>query len=707
VALAASGEELRSCKALREVSRICCEKVHAYRHVVSTQLAQDDWETVWKQCCRRFCPSWTQPSDALALVASTIEGACAEVVREHVGELRLDLAVVTDGEAAEGGGLEGTAPGDPGASKASVVTLSAEDHELRYGEELAELRRESRLRVQRFDEQLGEVVADAEVPTSSSTGPSGGMGGGSSSAITAALLEAVGRLLSGSCDRVQLPDITPAWPLQGGGAAKLPSGAALWSLRRRAARGALALESLLSATEAPRDGPSTNLQRLLQAALTSGDPALAAEARNIVEGIRQRSGAAFRVWARCAVACSSEESAAAGAAGSLAGFWSLADDEVAAVCAWGSASFSGKGGAGSSEERSVPVPVQASPFVFERLVLGARRALEVCGGPTCGGAAAAAVVGGATAAAVGSAGAAGWTSPPSGLVAALKVALSESFIAAYTAEPLDLEKRKRTGMNHLLQWLFDLHFIRMALSSAQASGAWSAAAAADADAGPGAYEALRGLLDRSEAVILSDPVDRLLYQPALKSSAKSHVQGVKILLAPLFVDNPLYGFRFKGQAESGSSGLLAEAPPGTPTGVLGRAYSSEAVGSEGFELQASRHQPFRQVLPRFPLLPVAMGSSGLPPGASLSDPDGRFGVGIGPGASGAFGTSGPGGAGTAAAAAGADRAVAAAAAAASSLAQQVGSGFGSLGLGKAFNPMAGSWASGWSGASGSKPPEAV
>merc|ERR1740120_461396 len=157
-------------------------------------------------------------------------------------------------------------------------------------------------------------------------------------------------------------------------------------------------------------------------------------------------------------------------------------------------------------------------------------------------------------------------------------------------------------MNHLLQWLFDLHFIRITLSSASNSD--SAMSTGDA------YEALRSLLDRTEALVLSDAVDRLLYQEVLKASVRDHTQGVKILLAPFYRDNPLYGFRFQ---TSQSGGALA---------AKGQASKKD----EAFDLQTTKHQPFRQVLPRFPMLPVAMGSSWT--GGASSEFDARLGIGI-------------------------------------------------------------------------------
>lgn len=126
----------------------------------------------------------------------------------------------------------------------------------------------------------------------------------------------------------------------------------------------------------------------------------------------------------------------------------------------------------------------------------------------------------------------------------------------------------------------DLSFLRIALSAAAAPGA-------------GAYESLRELLTKVESVTFSDPVDRLLYQDVLKASVSNHVQGTKVLLAPFFLHNPLHGY-------------LSQSASGTV-----RSNSKPALGNEneGFELQTTFAAPLRPVLPRFPLLPVAMNVS--------------------------------------------------------------------------------------------------
>jgi len=325
----------------------------------------------------------------------------------------------------------------------------------------------------------------------------------------------------------------------------------------------------------------------------------------------------------------------------LLAFWRLADDEVPHSCGWGSAKFNTKGKDGSitGEEatRAIPVPVQASSFVFERLTLGAKAAQEVSGGPQ---------------------------NMSRALVTALKIALSESFMAAYEAQTVDFERMKRSGMSNLLQWLFDLRFLRVALSMGPSTGTAADMSPASSDT---AYDALCALLDRTESATLSDPVDRLLYQDVLKASVKSHIEGVKILLAPLFRHNPLYGFLFPGQG-LGSSAAEAGAGDG-----------------DGFELNVTFAPPLRPMLPRFPRLPTS--DSGFSTASSLahgaSDFDARLGLGA-----------------DAADRAGSRAAPAGAAATAASLMQQVGSGIGLGSFGGFGNALFGG------GKKGSKP-EAV
>jgi len=386
-------------------------------------------------------------------------------------------------------------------------------------------------------------------------------------------------------------------------------------LQRNAARAAIAFDVLLTAASsdlADSTAESSQLRTALKMAASYGDAQVASEAQALVEALRQRSDSAFRVWA-------SFTAMPGKGLVPLEAFWRWSDDEVSTACGWGSAKFT-RGAEGGQGMRSVPVPVQASPFVFERLTLASRRALEVSG-------------------------AAGLL--PRALVAALKAALSDSFLAAYNALQIeDLDQQKSRGMSHLLQWLFDLRFLRIVLSSGD--GTTTRPGAGNSEA----YESICKLLDRIEATTLSDPVDRLLYQEVLKASVKLHIDGVKVLLSPLFMYNPLYAFLFPGRtAEVAHEGA---APPA-------------AQEDDGFEIPPAFAPPLRPTLPRFPLLPVATVSSH----AAVSHLDARLGLGTE-----------------------AERARAAAAAAASggasggkvsSLMQQFGisSGLESLGFGKA------------------------
>merc|ERR1712173_180764 len=67
--------------------------------------------------------------------------------------------------------------------------------------------------------------------------------------------------------------------------------------------------------------------------------------------------------------------------------------------------------------------------------------------------------------------------------------------------------------------------------------------------------------------------------------------GVKVLFAPLFLYNPLYGHS-AGANATVSSG---QARPGTE--------------GDGFEIQSTFVPPLRPTAPRFPVLPVAMAST--------------------------------------------------------------------------------------------------
>lgn len=349
------------------------------------------------------------------------------------------------------------------------------------------------------------------------------------------------------------------------------------------------------------------------------------QAAGILDELQQRSDVAYNVWARLAVSQGEGVS-------TLEAYWRLADDEVPHECGWGNAKFAQKGGVSDDSSKAVPVPVQASSFVFERLTLGARRALEVSGG---------------------------FQPMSRALVVALKVALSEAFMSAYEVQPVDFESLKKSGMSHLLQWLFDLRFLQITLSTG----------------GQGkAYEALCSLHDRAEAATLSDPVDRLLYQEVLKSAVKGHIEGVKILLAPFFLHNPRYGFLFPGQTAGG-----------VELGALGRSAVASA-DEDGFELQTTFAPPLRPMLPqRFPLLPVAMTSALA--GGSTAELDARLGL----------------------SSDSAERARAQmsganpAAPSVTSMMQGLGK-IGNAGLSLGFGK---NWASGWGGGPGGKPPQAV
>eukprot|EP00418_Pyrodinium_bahamense_P071012 CAMPEP_0179091272 /NCGR_PEP_ID=MMETSP0796-20121207/41686_1 /TAXON_ID=73915 /ORGANISM="Pyrodinium bahamense, Strain pbaha01" /LENGTH=1023 /DNA_ID=CAMNT_0020788861 /DNA_START=75 /DNA_END=3142 /DNA_ORIENTATION=+ len=632
----APGGQLRTCEALGGVLKLCTDKVLNYRSTL-TRGSRDDWQSHWRRACKQFCPGRVAFDDALTVVTTTIEAACAEVVRERIADLQLELV-----SAAEGGldeAVESSSTPDTGAGEAQ----SRED--------ILEMQRQSRLRVACFDEQLGEVISDlGRIRQSRGTPP----------AITAALLDSLRENLGQACDKVRLPPVTPLWPLHSeareGKGQSDDKPRPLWSLQRSAARASMAFDALLLAAAEERpanDAMQPHLRGLLRSAVSSGDPGLASQASAIEESLRQCSTAAYCAWARLAVA--PEDGGA-----TLEAFWRLADDEVPPVCGWGSAKFPqkppGAGGAsvlgadGQGEAaRAVPVPVQASPFVAERLALGARRALEVSGGVAA--------------------------MPPS-LVLALKVALAEAFAAAYEVEQVNLEKLKKSGMHHLLQWLFDLNFLRITLSAGPAVGAATAASPAASrplPAGGAAYTALLGVLDRAESAALSDPVDRLLYQEVLKASVKTHIQGVKILLAPFFLHNPLYSFLFQSQV------------PMDRQAVAGLSFGSAVAGatgaggqdSDGFELQATLRPPLRPDVPRFLLLPVANALVHT----SSAELDARLGL-------------SSDSAERAAARAAAASAGGAGSGAVSSLMQQVGSGLGSLGLTKA---LGGTWTSSWSG----------
>mmetsp|Transcript_16580 Transcript_16580/g.29014 ORF Transcript_16580/g.29014 Transcript_16580/m.29014 type:complete len:965 (-) Transcript_16580:47-2941(-) len=514
-----------TCKQLGDLQRHFGDRLKSYRRSLAEGAglgaAPEDWSAVWSAACGLFSPGLV-PRDALVTLTTTVERAGAEILRARIRELQLALEDETS------------------------LGESRDADESKRLEEISELRRQCRARVQHFDEELGGILEDVsslscngEVPVS----------------LTFALLEALQVWLEEVCQKVKLPSVQPAWPRDKNDAGSRSSSS--WASQRSAARSALALEALYAATIDQADASS--LGKMMQAAFSSGNTDLASVAEKINVSLKKRNEEAYCAWARLAVP---DEGFAP-----LSAFWRLADDEVSTACGWGSAKFARQGEPGTSPTteqdrtptaKAVPVPIQASPFVFERLVFAAKKSLELTGDDS---------------------------GPAATLTAAaLKAALSECFVASYEAErPSDLVRLKRSGMSHLLQWLFDLNFLRVTLS---------------AGAGPGgaAYEELRNLLGQAESAAFSDPVDRLLYQDVLKSAVTSHVQGTKVLLAPFFIHNPLYEFLSQG-----------------PSGNLGPSASSD----DGFELQSTFAPPLRPVLPRFPLLPIAMNVAGAGSGPDL------------------------------------------------------------------------------------------
>jgi len=526
--------ELGTCKTLGEVLRACTEKITSYRNLL---LSQEEMDPAWRRACRSFCPARTHLSDALSILTMAVELACAEVVTEHVGALQLEL--VTDD------GVDSLATGPTTSGGGNDLTNCKND--TRRREEMLEMRRQSRSQVLQFDEQLGGVVSDLNQFEKA---------GGSTVRPAAALLRALHDNLAGACRGVSLPQ-TDSLQVPG----------IRHSLQRRAAQAAIAFDVLLSVAsqESGNDkAKQSQLHQFLHMAVSSGNQELAAQAQETLEIIKKCCGEAYCVWARLAVVMEDTSS-------TLEAFWKLSDDEVPHACGWGSAKFAAspsdqRPGTESNASRAVPVPAQASPFIFERLMLAAQQALEVSSG-----------VGGM----------------PEALVSALKIALSEIFAAAYEAATSNLEGLKRSGMHHLLQLLFDLNFLRITLSNSSSAAAAVHGASRQARTEDAAYEVLKSVLERAESTALSDPVDRLLYQEVLTASVKSHVQSVKLLLAPFYLHNPLYSFLFQSQC-----------PGSSPKAGIGS--RSEA---EGFELQATFVPPLRAAAPRFALLPVANASA--------------------------------------------------------------------------------------------------
>lgn len=503
----------QSCTHLGDLQRQFAQQVAAFRRSLMEPIGHGDsldWLATWSGACGIFCPSQGVCPDALSSLRSCVERCAAQRAGERLGELKLNF-------------------GEEQPAGAGDEEVDAEDS--RRAEELAETRSQCQAVVARFDEQVGEALDDiahiavnGEIP----------------GAVSMAVLEGLERVLDST--KLVLPSVNPLWPA--GDVKERHSSASL----RAATRAALAVETLRTLSDLESAKTSSRVGEALRAAST-GEIKLAKKAEAIIGFLNTRSEEVNCVWARLA-SVSGVSRSSGRSISSLGHFWKLADDEVGPACGWGSAAFAAKAGE-SSEAKSVSVPIQTSPFVFERLAASSKQIFELSGaqGP----------------AAVATA-------------AAAKASLAELFAAAYEAErPSDLARLKRSGMSHLLQWLFDLSFLRIALSAAAAPGA-------------GAYESLRELLTKVESVTFSDPVDRLLYQDVLKASVSNHVQGTKVLLAPFFLHNPLYGY-------------LSQSCSGTV-----RSNSKPALGSEneGFELQTTFTAPLRPVLPRFPLLPVAM-----------------------------------------------------------------------------------------------------
>lgn len=170
---------------------------------------------------------------------------------------------------------------------------------------------------------------------------------------------------------------------------------------------------------------------------------------------------------------------------------------------------------------------------------------------------------------------------------AVKAVLCRDFAGAYASEWEAHETEILAGKskNHGLQWVFDLQFLRVCLAHQAAPGEEEPSDAED-------YRNLVRLVEKLERAILNDPVDRLLYQKVLKSALAQHVEAVRVLLSPFFLFNPQYNYLAAssvGAAEGSSSG------------------SSSKDG--GLNIQATFAAPMHQVLPRFPLLPLAISSA--------------------------------------------------------------------------------------------------
>eukprot|EP00448_Togula_jolla_P021094 CAMPEP_0170572620 /NCGR_PEP_ID=MMETSP0224-20130122/2315_1 /TAXON_ID=285029 /ORGANISM="Togula jolla, Strain CCCM 725" /LENGTH=856 /DNA_ID=CAMNT_0010895125 /DNA_START=37 /DNA_END=2604 /DNA_ORIENTATION=- len=497
-ATAAPKGSTQTCAALSELLVHCTDKVQRHRGLLAG--ADQEWQEVWSAACGRFSSSRTLLCDALTVVVAAVDAACSDVVRERIGELQLELGPSTDGHDAPDVSHDISRAG-------AVAGPQAGDRQRR--EELLDMQIQSRLRVARFDEQLGEVVADmAHARGSEARGP-----------VMAALLSALEGQLDVACSVVRTSEAPLPSPGREGETHGQEQGAnastqRAWTQQRSMAHAAIAVGALLSAADDEAGAGDTHLCDVLRKARSSGDAQVAEQAQAMLSKLTEQSSVAYSTWARMVVLD--------GGISSPDTFWRLADDEVPVACGWGTAKFAKEVGSGEEATRGVPIPIQASSFVFERLALGSRRALEINGsGPM-----------------------------PRALTCALKWALSESLASVYASPKsgtADLEALRRGGMHHLLQLIFDLRFLRIALSVGGQSG----------ESVNSSYEALSQLLDRSEAVALNDPVDRLLYQEVLRASVKAHIEVTRVLLAPLFLHNPLHGFLFdeasgaQGQARGG------------------------------------------------------------------------------------------------------------------------------------------------------------
>lgn len=554
-----SSESARTCKELAEIQTLCSEQVLAYRATL-TGADRSDWASLWSTACAQLSPSGSKLvlDDTLGNFCSVIEEACEEIVRERIGELQLRLL-------------------GPDSEEDPIIEAeltAADTGDLKRKEELAEMREQSRLGVRRFDTQLGQVLEDVAHVA----------GGASSPAAQVALLSSLKTLLENACEAVKLPEEMAQSPQQQRrGNASDPQMAQLkasWPQLRRIVLTATGLNALLQAASDEGGGEmeqeAPRLRDTLRSALGSGHSALEQVGREILLTLQSHTEKTYGAWAR--IVCSVPQGMATPDPPGQ-----LTEEEVALAYGWGTVQFdqAGKASAGSellqgekkesstpapapgaipgvdgaSDAKALQVPVQASPFVFDRCAHAAQRAFEVCGNSEA---------------------------PPKTLVCALKAALCTSFVEVVETQwgkggtDLGSDACQKFGMSYLLQWVFDLRFLRIALSLPQGTAQCAS------------YDSLCALTDKVEQAALFDPVDRLLYQEVLKSAVLTHVDSVKVILAPLFIHNPLYSYHF---LKGGDGGKTA------------------TIETEGFIIQTTFQPPLHNVLPRFPLLPVAMSST--------------------------------------------------------------------------------------------------